>query len=215
MRRSQIDRQVDGPAREAVGACFFSAVAKSGIRRLAKTEISHHRIDFRLYTVRWNNAAFVRMLDQTSFSVSSDELAARQGAALSVPDTLPLFEAPSQHYPSTRATCTVPGWQKTDINLLWQSFCGFFFCFFRASQKTAPFFQLLKGAVSVQRCLGVSQAAVHNLDCSRCSKTRMNSCQAPLPAAHTDVPRPSQTQPVAQKYPQICLELSVSALFGS
>lgn len=52
MRRSQIDRQVDGPAREAVGACFFSAVAKSGIRRLAKTEISHHRIDFRLYTVR-------------------------------------------------------------------------------------------------------------------------------------------------------------------
>lgn len=91
----------------------------------------------------------------------------------------------------------------------------FFFCFFRASQKTAPFFQLLKGAVSVQRCLGVSQAAVHNLDCSRCSKPRMNSCQAPLPAAHTDVPRPSQTQPVAQKYPQICLELSVSALFGS
>lgn len=38
MRRGQIDRRVDGTAREAVGACFFSAVAKSGIQRAAKRE---------------------------------------------------------------------------------------------------------------------------------------------------------------------------------
>lgn len=89
----QIDRQVDGTAREAVGVRFYRTVAKSGSQRPANRERSSvcrqvwknpanktnriafpsgsapqsDRIDFRLHPVWWNNAASVRMLDETSF----------------------------------------------------------------------------------------------------------------------------------------------------
>lgn len=38
MQRGQIDRQVDGTAREAVGVRFFRTVAKSGSQRAANRE---------------------------------------------------------------------------------------------------------------------------------------------------------------------------------
>lgn len=63
----------------------------------SETSLQGDRIKFRLFPVQWNNAASVT--DKTSFSVSSDELAAWSGAALSVPGVLPLLEARSQHDP--------------------------------------------------------------------------------------------------------------------
>lgn len=100
-------------------------------------------------------------------------------------------------HPSTRAVCTIPGWHKTDINLLWRSFCP---CF--PAVKRGFFLSNVAYGSAKQPCTVLTAVGAQKRDLIQPRLGSLSALQRPTPT--------SQTQPLAQKYPQICLELSVS-----